>query len=186
LRVHMRSEIRALHDRLGATSVYVTHDQIEAMTMADHVVVMRQGVIEQQGAPMELYDSPANKFVAGFIGSPAMNFIQGQIGADGHSVTLDLPNAPVIQLARKVEAERKVTVGIRPEHLHLDATEGQIEVGIRGVESTGSMAYYTTKTEPEIMLVEQGRSRFKAGDMARLRIAPENVHLFDRKTDLAI
>jgi multiple sugar transport system ATP-binding protein len=75
LRVHMRKEIRLLHDRLGATSVYVTHDQIEAMTMADHVVVMREGIIEQQGKPLELYDTPANKFVAGFIGSPAMNFI---------------------------------------------------------------------------------------------------------------
>ena len=81
LRVQMRKEIRALHDRLGATSVYVTHDQIEAMTMADHVVVMRDGVIEQQGAPLELYDRPANRFVAGFIGSPAMNFVNGRSGS---------------------------------------------------------------------------------------------------------
>ncbi len=186
LRVHMRTEVRALHDRLGATSVYVTHDQIEAMTMADHVVVMRQGVIEQQGAPMELYDRPANKFVAGFIGSPAMNFVDGKIGEDGHSVTLALPNTPVIPLSRKAEAGRNVTVGMRPEHLSLDANDGQIEVAIRSVESTGSMAYYTTRTDPELMLVEQGRNRFRTGDTARLRIAPENVQLFDRKTDIAI
>ncbi|MGG2478921.1 ABC transporter ATP-binding protein, partial [Rhizobium sp. BR5] len=88
LRVHMRKEIRALHDRLHATSVYVTHDQIEAMTMADHVVVMRDGVIEQQGTPLELYDRPVNRFVAGFIGSPAMNFIPATVSADGASLQL--------------------------------------------------------------------------------------------------
>jgi multiple sugar transport system ATP-binding protein len=90
LRVHMRKEIRLLHDRLGATSVYVTHDQIEAMTMADHVVVMREGIIEQQGKPLELYDTPANKFVAGFIGSPAMNFIPAIVAEDGKSLAIDL------------------------------------------------------------------------------------------------
>lgn len=88
LRVHMRKEIRALHDRLHATSVYVTHDQIEAMTMADHVVVMRDGVIEQQGTPLELYDHPVNRFVAGFIGSPAMNFIPATVSPDGASLQL--------------------------------------------------------------------------------------------------
>jgi len=186
LRVHMRTEIRALHDRLGATSVYVTHDQIEAMTMADHVVVMRQGMIEQQGAPMDLYDRPANKFVAGFIGSPAMNFVDGTTSEDGQSVVLDLPETPVIPLHRKVEGVRKVTLGMRPEHLHLDPENGPLAVSIRSVESTGSMAYYTTMTDPEIMLVEQGRSRFVAGDAARLRIAPENVHLFDATSGLAI
>ena len=102
LRVHMRKEIRALHDRLGATSVYVTHDQIEAMTMADHVVVMRAGVIEQQGRPLELYDSPVNKFVAGFIGSPAMNFIPVTGGDDGRSVLLDLGNRQSIPVATTV------------------------------------------------------------------------------------
>ena len=94
LRVHMRAEIRKLHDRLEATFVYVTHDQIEAMTMADHVVVLRDGVIEQQGAPLELYDRPANRFVAGFIGSPAMNFVDGTIAEDGTSVALDLQGKP--------------------------------------------------------------------------------------------
>ena len=117
LRVHMRKEIRALHDRLGATSVYVTHDQIEAMTMADHVVVMRDGVIEQQGSPLELYDAPATRFVAGFIGSPAMNFVPGTVGADGTSVALGIAGTRPLPLGRQVEAGRDVVVGLRPEHL---------------------------------------------------------------------
>ncbi len=114
LRVHMRKEIRSLHDRLGATSVYVTHDQIEAMTMADHVVVMRQGVIEQQGAPLELYDRPVNKFVAGFIGSPAMNFIPATVGADSKSLILDLGHPQVIALDRPVPKVSRLIVGLRP------------------------------------------------------------------------
>ena len=92
LRVHMRSEIRKLHERLNATSVYVTHDQVEAMTMADHVVVMRAGVVEQQGSPLDLYDRPANKFVAGFIGSPAMNFLPAT-AADNGALVLDNDSA---------------------------------------------------------------------------------------------
>lgn len=91
LRVHMRSEIRQLHNRLGATSVYVTHDQIEAMTMADQVVVMRSGVIEQKGAPLDLYDRPVNKFVAGFIGSPAMNFVDGVVAEGARVLVLLFP-----------------------------------------------------------------------------------------------
>jgi multiple sugar transport system ATP-binding protein len=186
LRVHMRAEIRALHDRLGATSVYVTHDQIEAMTMADHVVVMRSGRIEQQGAPLELYDTPANKFVAGFIGSPAMNFVDGTATPDGEAVTLALPGAPVLALGRKVEGGRAVTVGLRPEHLQMDDNGGQFSVKIRLVESTGSLAYYTTDSDPDLMLVEQGRGRFVAGDTAHLRIEPRNIHLFDKTTEAAI
>ncbi|WP_435170884.1 ABC transporter ATP-binding protein [Falsirhodobacter sp. 1013] len=96
LRVHMRAEIRKLHNRLGATSVYVTHDQIEAMTMADHVVVLRAGKVEQQGAPLDLYDRPANRFVAGFIGSPAMNFVDGVVEQDGTRVRLALEGGPVL------------------------------------------------------------------------------------------
>lgn len=100
LRVHMRKEIRALHDRLHATSVYVTHDQIEAMTMADHVVVMRDGVIEQQGTPLELYDHPVNRFVAGFIGSPAMNFIPATVSPDGASLQLRFGDGEPLQSIR--------------------------------------------------------------------------------------
>ncbi|WP_428927094.1 ABC transporter ATP-binding protein [Marinibacterium sp. SX1] len=182
LRVHMRMEIRALHDRLGATSVYVTHDQIEAMTMADHVVVMRAGVIEQQGAPLDLYDRPANRFVAGFIGSPAMNFIDGRVAAGGTAVELDFPGAPALALEGRFDPGRPVTVGLRPEHLAVGAPDAQFEAPIRVVESTGSLAYYTTATAPELMLVEQGRGRLRAGDTAPLRIAPGDIHLFDQDT----
>jgi len=187
LRVHMRKEIRALHDRLGATSVYVTHDQIEAMTMADHVVVMRDGVIEQQGSPLELYDRPVSRFVAGFIGSPAMNFVPGTIAADGNSVQLDLEGGPVLDLGRQLEAGRKVTVGLRPEHLLLDnETAASLQLPVAFVESTGSMTYVTTRTSPELTVVETRRTRLQSGDVIAVSIAAEHVHLFDPQTESAL
>jgi multiple sugar transport system ATP-binding protein len=187
LRVHMRKEIRTLHDRLGATSVYVTHDQIEAMTMADHVVVMREGVIEQQGTPLELYDTPASRFVAGFIGSPAMNFVPGVIEADGHSVLLEQPGSAAINLGRAVEPGRQVEVGLRPEHLAVTQAEmAPIKLHIGVVESTGSMTYLTTATDPELTVVETGRSAVKAGDTIGVTIEPGNIHLFDRTTGVAV
>ena len=185
LRVHMRKEIRALHDRLGATSVYVTHDQIEAMTMADHVVVMRDGVIEQQGSPLELYDRPVSKFVAGFIGSPAMNFVPGTIGADGQSVQLDIADSLSLPLGRTVEAGRKVLVGLRPEHLRLTET-ASLKLPVAVVESTGSMTYVTTDTTPELTVVETHRTGIKAGDVIGVAIVPEHIHLFDLATEKAL
>nr|WP_295886344.1 ABC transporter ATP-binding protein [uncultured Devosia sp.] len=185
LRVHMRKEIRALHDRLGATSVYVTHDQIEAMTMADHVVVMRDGVIEQQGSPLELYDRPVSKFVAGFIGSPAMNFVPGTIGADGQSVQLDIADSLSLPLGRTVEAGRKVLVGLRPEHLLVTET-ASLRLPVAVVESTGSMTYITTDTVPELTVVETHRTGVKAGDVIGVAIAAEHIHLFDLATEKAL
>ncbi|MBJ7577825.1 ABC transporter ATP-binding protein [Devosia sp. MC532] len=184
LRVQMRKEIRALHDRLGATSVYVTHDQIEAMTMADHVVVMRDGIIEQQGSPLELYDSPVNQFVAGFIGSPAMNFVSATAQADGLSVKLNLPTAPVLEVSKRLAPGSEVIVGLRPEHLKLlspDEPSAQAiaaQVGI--VESTGSTTFVTTVGEPSLTIVDQGSRRLKRGDQIRLHIARELVHVFDK------
>ncbi len=186
LRVHMRMEIRALHDRLGATSVYVTHDQVEAMTMADHVVVMRSGVIEQQGAPLELYDKPANRFVAGFIGSPAMNFLEGTVLGDGRTVRLKLEGPPVLPLGRAVQPGRVVTVGLRPEHLRVDPEAAQIRIPVGLVESTGSLTYTTAATDPEVMIVEQGRGRHRKGDILALSIAPGDIHLFDPDTGAAL
>jgi multiple sugar transport system ATP-binding protein len=187
LRVHMRKEIRALHDRLGATSVYVTHDQVEAMTMADHVVVMRDGVIEQQGAPLELYDRPASRFVAGFIGSPAMNFVPAMIGDDGQSVLLDLPDAPRLAIGRSLEPGRRVAAGLRPEHLTVtDAGSAPLRLPVGVVESTGSMTYISSGTDPEITVVIHGRSPLSAGDIMGLSIAPENIHLFDVDSERVI
>ncbi len=188
LRVHMRKEIRALHDRLGATSVYVTHDQIEAMTMADHVVVMREGVIEQQGKPLELYDTPANKFVAGFIGSPAMNFIPGIVQADGSGLAIDLGTVKhTLPSNRQLQPGRKVTVGIRPEHIGITATgQGTFDIPVDVVESTGSATFITAATTPELTIVETGRSTARGGETIGVTIDPAQLHLFDDATGVRI
>lgn len=188
LRVHMRKEIRALHDRLGATSVYVTHDQIEAMTMADHVVVMREGVIEQQGKPLDLYDKPANKFVAGFIGSPAMNFIPAVVGEDGKSLAIDLGTVKhKIAIDHQVEPGRKVTAGIRPEHIGVTAPgQGTFDVPVAVVESTGSSTFITAATTPELTIVETGRGAARAGETIGVAVDPSQLHLFDETSGVRL
>ncbi|MBP0583323.1 sn-glycerol-3-phosphate ABC transporter ATP-binding protein UgpC [Labrys sp. LIt4] len=187
LRVHMRKEIRALHDRLGATSVYVTHDQIEAMTMADHVVVMRAGVIEQQGRPLDLYDKPLNKFVAGFIGSPAMNFIPAIGGEDGRSLVLDLGQRQSVDLGYAVQAGRKLIAGLRPEHIAIAPPDGaMLKVPVAVVESTGAATHLTTAAAPELAVVVNGRAGHFAGEMVGLNFSPAQLHLFDAQTDLRI
>jgi multiple sugar transport system ATP-binding protein len=185
LRVHMRKEIRALHERLHATFVYVTHDQIEAMTMADHVVVMRDGVIEQQGAPLDLYDRPANKFVAGFIGSPAMNFVPAIAAEDGKSVMLDFGAIrQKLSIAQTLRPGQEVFAGIRPEHIGIvQPGQGSFDVPVAFVESTGSSTYISAATQPEITIVETGRDRVRAGDTIGLAIEPAQVHIFDASTE---
>ncbi|WP_159591141.1 ABC transporter ATP-binding protein [Chelativorans xinjiangense] len=183
LRVHMRKEIRALHDRLGATSVYVTHDQVEAMTMADHVVVMREGVIEQAGAPLDLYDHPANRFVAGFIGSPAMNFVEAAVAETGDAVALEGYDGAVLPLGRKLEPGRRVVAGLRPEHLSLgEPDRSQIRVGVGVVEFTGAASYLSSAGEPELTVFHAGRTEVRPGETVGLTIAPQHVHLFDPET----
>ena len=183
LRVHMRKEIRALHDRLGATSVYVTHDQVEAMTMADHVVVMRNGVIEQQGAPLDLYDHPANRFVAGFIGSPAMNFVTARSSSDGGSLILELGSAQVMKSPAQLPPDHLFVVGIRPEHFRLAGPgEAGLELDVAAVESTGAATYVTTATSPEIVVVLNGRSPIGSGHRIHLEVDPDHIHLFDAQT----
>jgi multiple sugar transport system ATP-binding protein len=187
LRVHMRKEIRSLHDRLGATSVYVTHDQVEAMTMADHVVVMRNGVIEQQGAPLELYDRPANRFVAGFIGSPAMNFINGRSSADGASLILDIGAPQTIRPPVQLPPDHQFVVGLRPEHIRLAApNEDGLELDVAAVESMGASTYVTTATSPEIVVVLNERSKIVSGERIRLAVDLTNIHLFDVQTEQRI
>jgi multiple sugar transport system ATP-binding protein len=189
LRVHMRSEIRQLHERLKATSVYVTHDQIEAMTMADHVVVLRAGQVEQQGAPLDLYHHPANKFVAGFIGSPSMNFIEAEIGPDGRSAWFGGARPQTLELGRTLPAGAAVWLGLRPEHLRCQGAERGIGGVVDSVETTGSMTFASIRidgVEAVALVSHAGVSTMKIGEAVRLDIASEHIHVFDRKTELAL
>jgi len=182
LRVAMRTEIKELHQRLKTTIVYVTHDQIEAMTMADRIVVMHDGLVEQIGAPLELYDRPDNMFVAGFIGSPAMNFLAGNLKANGslEFVGPSQVRLPVAAAPAAVEG-RPVIYGIRPEHF-LIADDGA-EVVVQVVEPTGSELQVVTKLgEQDIITIFRERHNFKPGDRIRLKPDPRLVHLFDAAT----
>ena len=182
LRVAMRTEIKELHQRLKTTTVYVTHDQIEAMTMADKIVVMHDGIVEQIGTPLELYDKPDNQFVAGFIGSPAMNFLHGKVRTNG-SAGFDGPNGVRLPLAAlPPDSEgRPAVYGIRPEHFTIadDGAEAEIVV----VEPTGSETQVFAKLGgEEVVAVFRERHKFEPGDKVRLRPDPALVHLFDEAT----
>ncbi len=180
LRVQMRTEIKALHQRLGTTTLYVTHDQVEAMTMADRIVVLKDGVVEQAGAPLALYDRPDNAFVAGFIGSPAMNFLRGRVQRDG-VLTDDGVRLP---LARPPEAAQgqEVLYGVRPEHFDVDAARG-VAAEVIVVEPTGSETQIAARLAGQDV-VAAFRERIDARPGARLALAPraDRVHLFDAAT----
>jgi multiple sugar transport system ATP-binding protein len=178
LRVVMRGEIKALHQRLKTTTVYVTHDQVEALTMADKIVVLNAGRVEQIGAPLDLYDRPANMFVAGFIGSPAMNFIEGTMGADGFVApegTLPLPPGA------SAPTGKKLVYGIRPEHFALDAAGLAAEVIV--VEPMGSETQVTMRLAGA-QVIGVFRERVTAQPGTTIRIAPDlaHVHLFEAET----
>src|SRR5436309_3014290 len=181
LRVQMRTEIKELHQRLKTTTVYVTHDQIEAMTMADKIVVMHDGLVEQIGAPLELYDRPDNLFVAGFIGSPAMNFLRGAVRANGLA-EFEGPGGLRLPLAAPAGWNgRSIVCGIRPEHFALadDGAEAEIQV----IEPTGSEIQVVAKlAEEDIIAVFRERHQFKPGDKIRLKPDPRLVHLFDAES----
>ncbi len=177
LRVQMRSEIKELHQRLKVTTVYVTHDQIEAMTMADKIVVMNHGRIEQAGAPLELYDRPANLFVAGFIGSPAMNMLAGRI-KDGAFIDAGGTRWP-LPPGHAGREGAEVVYGIRPEHLRLDPNG--IQARIQVVEPTGSETQVTLRVG-EVSLIGAFRERIAAQHGEVLAVSPDLalVHLFDK------
>jgi multiple sugar transport system ATP-binding protein len=182
LRVAMRTEIKELHQRLKTTTVYVTHDQIEAMTMADKIVVMHDGVVEQIGAPLELYDTPNNVFVAGFIGSPAMNFLKGTIKANGRAEFAG-PGGTRLPLADVPAAidGRPAIYGVRPEHFTI-ADDG-VDADIQVVEPTGSEIQVAARIGGEdIIAVFRERHQFRPGDRIRLKPDPRFVHLFDAPT----
>src|SRR5690606_36194891 len=149
LRVHMRTELKRLHQSLRTTSIYVTHDQIEAMTMADRIVVMREGRIEQIGAPREVYRNPANVFVAGFIGSPAMNFLKGTLRRDAVSLAVELADGSSVPLRPDMAGEhgRPVTVGIRPEHVELKPAGEGLETRVEVLEPTGAEVHVTASID---------------------------------------
>ena len=161
LRVSMRAEIRDLHTRLGATMIYVTHDQVEAMTMADKIVVLRAGRIEQVGTPLELYNHPCNQFVAGFIGSPRMNFV------------------PAAQVPHAAPGTH--TVGIRPEHAQL-ADDGPLQMVISQVEQLGSTSILHGNVVPDapFELILSGQTKLRRGDTVKLNAPAEHLHFFDQ------
>jgi multiple sugar transport system ATP-binding protein len=179
LRVAMRTEIKELHQRLKTTSVYVTHDQIEAMTMADQIVVMHDGRIEQTGSPLELYDRPANRFVAGFIGSPSMNFIDG-MQKDGALVAANGARLPVAG-AQAANDGRAMVYGIRPEHLDLvEGNDSGFEAEVVVIEPTGSETQLFARLgEQEIVAIFRERHEFAPGQKIRLKPRAPVAHLFD-------
>lgn len=188
LRVQMRTEIKELHQKLKTTTVYVTHDQIEAMTMADTVVIMREGVIEQVGTPLEVYDSPANLFVAEFIGSPGMNLLNGVVAEENgnrfvqfHGQSLPIPEGV------DVKSGQKVIYGVRPEHfVPSNAGEG-LAVTVKVVEPTGPEIHlYTDLDGQEICAISRERLGWAPETGIVLNPMVEHVHLFDAKTKKAL
>jgi multiple sugar transport system ATP-binding protein len=182
LRVAMRTEIKELHQRLKTTTVYVTHDQIEAMTMADKIVVMHDGIVEQIGTPLDLYDKPENQFVAGFIGSPAMNFLKGNVKVNGTAGFVG-PNGVKLPLAGVPTGSdgRPAVYGIRPEHFTLSDDGADAEIVV--VEPTGSETQVFAKIGGEdVVAVFRERHKFEPGDKVRLKPDPSLVHLFDEAT----
>ena len=184
LRVQMRTEIKELHQRLKTTSIYVTHYQIEAMTMADKIVVMRDGVIEQTGDPLTLYDRPANTFVAGFIGSPAMNIIPGVVGDAGQVAFADGAALPLPAGAR-AEPGRQVLYGVRPEHCALGTSGLPVDVVV--VEPTGAdTQLYCRFGGQEVTATIRDRTDCRPGD--RIRLAPDlaRAHVFDAASGIRL
>ena len=186
LRGSTRAELAALHARLSATMIYVTHDQIEAMTLADRIVVLRAGRIEQIGTPMELYNSPANRFVAGFIGSPHMNFLEGSVepSSSGKAVAtfaggnkLELPVA-----TSSLANGASITLGVRPQHISIRTDGEGIPAKIKLVEALGSETIlHTDVAGQKILVVAQGQHNLTAGTDIRLSLSSAPLHLFDDK-----
>ncbi|GAA2859532.1 multiple sugar transport system ATP-binding protein [Aminobacter niigataensis] len=183
LRVQMRTEIKALHQRLKTTTVYVTHDQIEAMTMADRIVVMHDGIVEQIGTPLDLYDRPVNLFVAGFIGSPAMNFLSGRIAADGSKtfITDDGYKLPLKNIPAD-GAGRQAIYGIRPEHFVLGGANA-VPLTVEVIEPTGSETQVFAKLgDNNVVGVFRERIDVRPGQTISVIPDLDHVHLFDADT----
>jgi multiple sugar transport system ATP-binding protein len=182
LRVQMRSEIKELHQRLKTTTIYVTHDQIEAMTMADRIVVMQGGIVEQEGAPLELYDRPANTFVATFIGSPSMNMFPGTVEASPAGPVLRIEDGQAIPLIAAQEdlVGREIICGVRPEHI-IVADGAGIKARISTVEPTGAETLLLCRVgDTATVVIARDRVNVGPGDEITLSLPPERLHLFDK------
>ena len=184
LRVQMRQELAELHGRLNTTMIYVTHDQVEAMTMADKIVVLQDGFVEQVGSPMDLYHRPRNRFVAGFIGSPGMNFLPATARGQGQAtvemagdVSFDVP------LAEGMGTQGQVAIGIRPEHLKISGENGESSTllgQVSVIERLGGESYAYVRTEVgQVVVKAEGDLAAKIDDVVPLAIDPKRVHLFD-------
>ena len=196
LRVQMRIEIKKLHQRLSTTSIYVTHDQVEAMTLGDRVVVMKDGLIQQVGEPLELYNSPANKYVAGFIGSPAMNFANVMVANDGgalfasnSAMRVRVPEALAARLG--AHAGKQSTLGIRPEDLRMatsaDADDQILNATVEVSEQLGSEVILDVKVADGAMVASvEPTVRVKPGEPVRLALNPTGLRFFDAATEKAI
>jgi multiple sugar transport system ATP-binding protein len=196
LRVQMRVELKKLHDRLETTAIYVTHDQVEAMTLGDRVVVMKDGWIQQVGEPMELYGHPTNKFVAGFIGSPAMNFMDvvinetnGAIVAEAPGLRLSVP--PARAAALRAYKGQQVALGVRPEDVHVasgaDAAHHTLDANVEVVEPLGSEILLDVRVgHGTIVARVEPTVRVKVHENVRLAVNGDRLHFFDAKTEQAI
>ena len=189
LRVQMRSEIKTLHQKVGTTSIYVTHDQIEAMTLADRIVVMNAGRIEQQGTPLELYRTPNNLFVAGFIGSPAMNFLDAAAEVGGDGAAARLPDGTLIPLAPnlRLQQDQPIIVGIRPEHLTPGEGGTRLAGTTRLVEPTGAQTHVVFELGGQsVTSIVDGAYPAAFGAPFEANIGPDSVHVFDRSSGTSI
>jgi multiple sugar transport system ATP-binding protein len=196
LRVQMRVELKKLHQRLATTSIYVTHDQVEAMTLGDRVVVMKDGLIQQVGEPLELYDTPATKYVAGFIGSPAMNFADVTVSGSADALQVESAGMRIAvppHLSKRLApfAGERVALGIRPENLHMATAahppELTFEAVVEVAEQLGSEILLDVRAGQDTIVASvEPTVRTKPGEKVRLAIDPARIHFFDSKTELAI
>jgi multiple sugar transport system ATP-binding protein len=189
LRVALRAEIKLLYQRLKTTAIYVTHDQIEAMTLADQIVVMRDGRIEQAGAPLELYDLPQTRFVASFIGSPCMNFLPGKLQRSAGAQVVLLRDGT--QLSLPVEhagqPDQPVLLGVRPEHLRLTEASAGIAASVKLVENTGADTLVGCEHQGQpLSLLLRERHSFQPGSTIRLSADPARLHVFDADSGLRL
>ena len=187
LRVQMRVELSKLHADLGTTMIYVTHDQVEAMTMADRIVVLRDGIIEQAGTPLGLYNHPINQFVAGFIGSPKMNFLQGKVAdhdTSGVNVRLNGGETVALSVAAAPAAGSAITLGIRPEHVELNAGGLPMKVALTEQLGGNTVLYGNLSDQQSLVVQVIGQSHILRGDIVHVAFPQANCHAFstDGKT----